>query len=157
MTFFNLSSPFLWLSFGLGLILLELLLPGVYLFWIGLAALLVAIPAAFIDLDPVYLALLFVLAMAISVGVGMKVQSRKKTNADTLNQGLDAYLGTGTTVAESMENGQQSVRIYLAGTTYRAVCHQPVNRGDRVKIIGMENGVFLIEKVNYPALKGRSL
>lgn len=148
MSFLLLSSPYWWLSLGLALILLELLLPGVYLFWIGLAALLVVVPAGFFDLSAAPLAVLFVIALIISVWVGMKVQAQKQNKADSLNQGLEAYVGTRTTVAEIATAVPLTVRIHLAGTTYAASSQQPLQVGEAVKIVAVQDGRFFIQKVD---------
>lgn len=147
MSFLLLGSPYLWLSLGLALILLELLLPGVYLFWIGLAALLVALPASLLETSAAYLVLWFVIAMALSVWIGMKVQAQKQSKADTLNQGLEAYVNTVTTVAETEGVPLNTVRIHLAGTTYLASGPQNLQVGDTVQITSVKDGRFFIQKV----------
>lgn len=147
MSFLLLGSPYLWLSLGLALILLELLLPGVYLFWIGLAALLVALPAGLLGISAAYLALWFVIAMALSVWIGMKVQAQKQSKANSLNQGLEAYVNTVTTVAETEGMAPNTVRIHLAGTTYLASCSQRLKTGDTVQIISVKDGRFFIQEV----------
>ncbi len=146
MELFTFSSPYWWLSLGLAFILLELLIPGIYLFWIGLAVLFVALPAGFMDLSATYLVFFFVFFLALSVWIGMKVQARKNTQADHLNQGLASYVGTLTTVAQIDAQGQSPIRIHLAGTTYAAYCEQAVQVGDTVKVTAVDDGKLFIQK-----------
>lgn len=142
-----LSSPFLWLGLGLFLILLDLLVPGAYLLWIGLAALMVALPASLINTPSIYvLLILFALFMGVSVWIGIKIQARKSSVANQLNQGLKAYLGQTAIVAASQQETNGPIRIRLAGTSYPAYCNEEVNPGDSVCIISVEDGIIKVVK-----------
>ncbi len=89
------SSPWLWFSGGLLLIGGEIVLPGVYLLWLGLGALVVGVlVAVFPDLSLSWQLVSFALAMLGTVSLGFVIQCRGAPPvAGELNQELHALVG----------------------------------------------------------------
>lgn len=151
------NSPFFWLSLGLGIILVEFLLPGIFLLWIGAAGVLVALPAYFFPNVAAYkLVLFFIISMGFSLWVGIKYQTKRKDAANTLNKGISAYLGAEAVVATKPNNGNPFIRIYLGGTSYEAQCEDHVSINERVKVVSVDNGNIKVKKltnINDPCVK----
>src|SRR5690625_3235936 len=121
-----LQNPLFWLSTGLILIILELIVPGVYLLWIGLGAILVALPTYVTDQLPIYGALLFLVpSVLLTVWIGILWQRKAQKEKPKVNLSLMAYEGTSVRVVEVSKN-KYDVRISLAGTTYPARSDTPV-------------------------------
>lgn len=145
--FFDFNSPFFWLSFGLVLILLEFVVPGVFLLWVGAAGILVVIPAyLFPDATTYNLILIFIISMGISLWAGVTYQAKRFDASNKLNKGLSAYLGTEAVVAKGSSDDHPFIRIYLGGTTYKARCEDYVSTNDNVKVISVENNNITVEK-----------
>ena len=89
------SYPWLWFIGGLLLIGGEIVLPGVYLLWIGLGALVVGVlVAVFPDLGLTWQLVSFALAMLGTVSLGFVIQRRgAPPAAGELNQELHALVG----------------------------------------------------------------
>lgn len=69
-----------WLILGIFLVFIEILLPGVYVIWFGLAALVMGGVVALLPLSVVWQLALFALLSLISVLIGLKVYGFKKKN-----------------------------------------------------------------------------
>src|SRR3954463_2628568 len=85
-----------WLILGLVLMALELLAPGVFLFWLGLAALLVGLLSFAIDPSWQMQILMFAMFSAAAVPLWRRIALTKGTvNADNrfLNKRADALVG----------------------------------------------------------------
>src|SRR5690625_7610982 len=113
------QSSFFWLSLGLVFIILELLLPGVYLLWVGIGALLVAVPTWLFDALPVTAILvILVVCVALAVWVGLQLQRRNQHSSAQVNVWLAAYSGQRVYVATVFDHSSHEFRIVFAGTTY---------------------------------------
>lgn len=140
-----LHTPLFWLSAGLVLILLELLLPGVYLLWIGLGALLVAVPAYLFENWPLYVYLIFlVVFVAISVWLGMRIQKKAERAPKTVNVGLQDYVGMEVQVIQGCTQANGAVRISLAGTTYPAKSQTPIQAGQYATIVAVHRDQLIV-------------
>ena len=76
--FSDINPMMLWLIAGALLILFEIILPGVYLFWIGIAALMVGGVLSVIDLSIILQILLFAIFALLAVIVGVKTYKGKE-------------------------------------------------------------------------------
>jgi hypothetical protein len=124
-----------WLIFGVILMALELMAPGVFLFWLGLAALLVGLVSfAFTPSWQVQI-LMFAVFAAAAVPVWRRLaRGRGATNADSpfLNRRADALVGRVFTLEKPIVDGAGTVRI--DDTVWR-VAGPDAPAGSRVKIV----------------------
>lgn len=129
-----LKNPLFWISIGVIIIALEFIIPGVYLLWIGLGAVFVALPTYLVDDLPVYVALLFLVpSILLTVWIGMLWRGKPKKEAPKVTISLTTYVGTRVpVVAGSAAAG--GIRIRLAGDVYPAQSDEPVEAGDYVTI-----------------------
>src|ERR1700726_3523343 len=84
-----------WLVFGLVLMALELIAPGVFLFWLGLAALLVGLLSFVVEPSWQTQLLMFAVFAACAVPVWRRLARQKpgQNNSPFLNKRADALVG----------------------------------------------------------------
>ena len=124
-----------WLIFGVILMALELMAPGVFLFWLGLAALLVGLVSfAFTPSWQVQI-LMFAVFAAAAVPLWRRLsRSNAAPSADSpfLNKRADALVGRVFTLEKPIVDGTGTVRI--DDTVWR-IAGPDVPAGSRVKIV----------------------
>ena len=124
-----------WLIFGLILMALELLAPGVFLFWLGLAALLVGLISFAIHPPWQLQLLMFAVFAAAAVPLWRRV-ARNNTAASTsnpfLNKRAEALVGRVFTLEKPIIDGLGTVRI---DDTIWRVAGPDTPAGSRVRIV----------------------
>ena len=122
-----------WLIFGRLLMGLELLAPGVFLFWLGLAAFLVGVLSfIFHPLWQMQILLFAIFAIA-AVPLWRRLASRKPNgNSPFLNKRADALVGCVFTLEKPIVDGAGTVRI---DDTIWRVAGPDAPAGSRVRII----------------------
>ncbi|HZR75302.1 NfeD family protein [Bradyrhizobium sp.] len=124
-----------WLIFGIILMALELIAPGVFLFWLGLAALLTGlISFAYTPSWQVQI-LMFAAFAVVAVPVWRRLARNNATDgADSpfLNKRADALVGRVFTLEKPIVDGTGTVRI--DDTVWR-VAGPDAPAGSRVKIV----------------------
>src|SRR5258706_9526191 len=104
-----------WLIFGVVLMALELLAPGVFLFWLGLAALLVGLISFAINPSWQLQILMFAVFAAAAVPLWRRV-ARSHTAVSKsnpfLNKRPNALVGLVFTLEKPIVDGSGTVRIY---------------------------------------------
>jgi membrane protein implicated in regulation of membrane protease activity len=124
-----------WLVFGLLLMGLELMLPGVFLFWVGLAALLVGLLSFVIAPSWQLQLLMFAVFAAAAVPVWRRVarsNSGVSTSNPFLNKRSEAMIGRVFTLEKPIIDGAGTVRI--DDTVWR-VAGPDTPAGSRVRIV----------------------
>jgi inner membrane protein len=140
-----LSSFWFWLGAGLVLLTLEALLPGVFLIWLGLAALATGIITWLAPLSVTTSLVLFAVLGLASILIGRKVQSGQKTevtDAPFLNDRGKAMVGKVYALESAIVEGAGSVRI---GDSVWRVTGADAAIGTHVKITGMDGSTLLVE------------
>ncbi|MEO6841404.1 MAG: NfeD family protein [Bradyrhizobium sp.] len=124
-----------WLVFGIILMALELVAPGVFLFWLGLAALLVGLLSFVVHLAWQSQILMFAVFAAAAVPLWRRV-ARSNTAVSKsnpfLNKRADALVGRVFTLEKPIIDGSGTVRI---DDTIWRVAGPDVPAGSRVKIV----------------------
>ena len=124
-----------WLVFGLLLMGLELMLPGVFLFWLGLAALLVGLLSFVIAPSWQLQLLMFAVFAAAAVPVWRRVarsNSGVSNSNPFLNKRAEAMIGRVFTLEKPIIDGAGTVRI--DDTVWR-VAGPDTPAGSRVRIV----------------------
>lgn len=139
-----------WFTIGLALILLEMLIPGTYLLWFGLSAFVMGGIVSFVTLSGVELCVLFAVISAIFAAIGWYVYSKviKKSQVPekykNLNDMAGSYVGKVYNLTEDVVDGRSKAKV---GDTFWLVeTEDNLKKGDKVKIIGVDNGVILKAK-----------
>ena len=124
-----------WLIFGFILMALELMAPGVFLFWFGLAALLVGLLSFVIDPSWQLQILMFAIFAVAAVPLWRRV-ARSNTAVSKsnpfLNKRADALVGRVFTLEKPIIDGSGTVRI--DDTVWR-VAGPDTPAGNRVRIV----------------------
>ena len=124
-----------WLIFGFILMALELLAPGVFMFWLGLAALLVGLVSFVIN--PSWQTQLLMLAVFSVAAVPLWRRFALRSNAPSLsnpflNKRTDALVGREFTLEKPIVDGSGTVRI---DDTIWRVAGPDAPAGSRVKVV----------------------
>ena len=124
-----------WLVFGIILMALELVAPGVFLFWLGLAALLVGLLSFVVHPSWQSQILMFAVFAAAAVPLWRRV-ARSNTAVSKsnpfLNKRADALIGRVFTLEKPIIDGSGTVRI--DDTVWR-VAGPDTPAGNKVKIV----------------------
>lgn len=134
-------GPWNWMVLGFVLLTLEIMAPGVFLLWIGIAAIIVgALSLALWDASfwvwqlqvPIFLALSVIAAL-----VGRRIMANRGNNSDAplLNRRGDQLVGRTATLAEPIREGRG--RIKLGDTLWRVV-GPDLPAGARVRVVSAD-------------------
>ncbi|MEQ8482550.1 MAG: NfeD family protein [Hoeflea sp.] len=140
-------GPWTWCILGLAFLGLEILVPGVFLLWIGLAALaLGAVSLMLWDMDiwgwQIQL-LVFAFLSVIFAIVGRRVSSAAgESDQPMLNRRTEGLVGRTATLEEPIADGQG--RIRLDDTTW-IVRGPELPAGARVRIVTAQSGSLTVE------------
>jgi membrane protein implicated in regulation of membrane protease activity len=124
-----------WLIFGFILMALELIAPGIFLFWLGLAALLVGLVSFVVHPSWQTQFLMFAVFAAVAVPVWRRLAKSNSTASASnpfLNRRADALVGRVFTLEKPIIDGSGTVRI---DDTIWRVAGPDAPAGSRVKIV----------------------
>lgn len=136
---FNELGPWNWMVLGFVLLALEIILPGFFLLWIGIAALIVgAVSLAVWEAGfwtwHVQVLLFLVLAVASAyAGRGLMRRSGDVSDQPLLNMRGAQLIGRVATLTEPIANGRG--RVHIGDTMWR-VSGPDMPAGARVKVTG---------------------
>ena len=134
-----------WLIFGLVLMACELLAPRVFLFWLGLAALLVGLLSFAVDLSWQLQLLLFAAFSAAAVPLWRRLARREGTASTSnpfLNRRTEALVGRVFTLDKPIVDGAGTVRI---DDTIWRVAGPDAPAGSRVRIVRADGASLTVE------------
>ena len=134
-----------WISLALLLIAAEMIAPGMFLLWLGLAAatvfvILLVVPG----LAPVWQAVVFVVLAFFFLGIYVKFfRGRgKPSDQPLLNRRGEQLVGQVHALESAIENGRGRLKI---GDAFWAVAGPELPVGARVRIIGVESMLLRVE------------
>lgn len=138
------STHWFWLSLGLGLGVAEMVAPGFFLMWLGLAALIVGILDYFLPITLAYQVAMFATLSVITVFAGKKFLHDNPIESDDtkLNDRGARLTGEIVTVVEPITNGNGRVKV---GDSVWNARGGDAALGARVKVIGADGAVLLVE------------
>ena len=133
-----------WLIFGLLLMGLEVLAPGVFLLWLGLAALLVGIISVFADWVWQVQVIAFAAFSLAAVPLWRRLANQSSENPDSrfLNRRSDALVGRVFTLDKPITDGSGTVRI--DDTVWR-VSGPDCPAVSRIKVVRAEGASLVVE------------
>lgn len=133
-------SAQLWWWIGGGVLMAaELIVPGVYLLWLGLGAMLTGVMLWWLpDLSPILQGLVFAASMFVSLAMGFFVQrfGGRRLESGPLNREIEALTGQVYVASSDFVAGRGRIRV--GDTTYAAEATEQVQRGDRIRVKGHE-------------------
>jgi inner membrane protein len=140
------SSPYwLWLSVGLLLIAAETILPGIFLLWIGFAAIATGLFVWVLPLTFTLQLVLFAILGLVAILFGRNIQANQKatiTDAPFLNERGRALVGKVFPLETAIANGSGSVRI---GDSIWRVSGIDAPQGAKVKVTAIDGSTLRVE------------
>ncbi len=134
-----------WLTFALILIILEMLSPGVFLMWLGIAAGIVGlVMLAQPDLSWQIQMTLFALLSVASIIFWRWAQTRFKTESNDLhlNRRAEQYIGRTFNLVEPIVNGMGKIKV---DDSIWKVHGEDAPVGTQVEVTGVEGVVFKVK------------
>ena len=140
----TISTHWFWLSLGLLLGVAEMVAPGFFLMWLGLAALIVGGLDYFLPITVAYQVAMFAILSVLTVFAGKKFLHDKpiETEDAKLNDRGARLTGEIVTVVEAITNGNGRVKVGDSVWPARGV---DAAIGSRVRVTGADGAVLLVE------------
>jgi membrane protein implicated in regulation of membrane protease activity len=140
----TISTHWFWLSLGLILGVAEMVAPGFFLMWLGLAALIVGILDYFLPITLAYQVAMFATLSVLTVFAGKKFLQKNPIESDDVNLNDRGARMTGeiVTVVEPIANGHGRVKV---GDSVWNARGMDAAMGASVRVIGADGAVLLVE------------
>jgi membrane protein implicated in regulation of membrane protease activity len=133
----------IWILAGVGLLVAEMLVPGVYLLWIGIAA--IGTGLVVLALDPSFGATVVVFLALLAAGIGVALVLRKRQHpqvrVNTPDAGLVGRLGTIT------ERTPAGARVRVGDSDWAARIAGAADVGETVRVDGVDGTVLVVSRV----------
>ena len=142
-----LSDPaVIWFLIGLGLLLLELAIPGLVILFFGAGAWVTALVCAFADINLNLQILIFLVASLLGLVLLRKyLKKRFFGRSDTeIEDQLEEFLGRKAKAVSDFKGG--TGKVEFKGTQWTATCEEPVSKGDWVVIRSKDSLTLKVEK-----------
>ena len=140
---FHYYGPWSWLVVGLVLMALEVAAPGVFLFWLGLASLVVGLLSFAIDMSWEVQLILFAVLSIAAVPIWRRL-ARARSSApqhDFLNRRAEALVGRVFTLEKPIQDGIGTVRV--DDTVWR-VAGPDAPAGSRVRVVSADGASLTV-------------
>ena len=145
MDFFDgIDAAWVWITLGLVLAALEMLVPGVYLIWLAIAALATGVLTFVVDVPLSMQVVSFVFLSLIAVFSAKRwLRDSPIVSSDPLlNRRGARMVGETAVVTQAIEHG--SGRVHLGDSDW--IARGPdIAAGERVRVVGCEGSALLVE------------
>ena len=140
------DAHWVWLTLGLVLAGLELMVPGVYLIWLAVAAIITGVLTLVLDLSLPFQVVDFVfLSLIIAFSAKRILRDKPIESSDPLMNRRGARLvGETALVVQPIEHGSGRVKLGDSEWIARGV---ETPAGERVRIIGTDGSTLLVEPI----------
>jgi len=135
-----LGPVWLWIVAGLVLAAAELVLPGMFLIWLGLAAVLTGLAEAAVPLPWQVQVLVWALLSILCAGLATRLDRRRRP-ASVLNRADRGLVGREGVLAEAIVGGAGAARF---DDTYWRVTGPDLPAGARIRVTGMAGTVLTV-------------
>lgn len=142
----SISTHWFWLSLGMILGAAEMVAPGFFLMWLGLAAIIVGVLDYFLPITVAYQVAMFAVLSVLTVFAGKKFLANNPIETDDpkLNDRGARLTGEIVTVVEAIADGHGRVKV---GDTVWAARGTDAALGSRVRVTGADGAVLLVEGI----------
>ncbi len=144
-------EPYLWILAGILLILGEFLIPGTFVVFIGIGALVTGIVSLLFPLTLLYQIILLSITTAISIAFGSV--AIRNLFSFTVSEDLlekEPYKNEIVPVVRDILVNQKGGRIRYQGTEWDAyTTKERIPAGEKVRILNREGILFLVEPIEY--------
>jgi len=141
-----LSDPaVIWFLVGLGLLLLELVLPGLVILFFGVGAWVTALVCAISDISLNWQIFIFLIASLLGLILLRKYLKKRffsKADKEVEDQ-LEEFIGRKGMAVDDFKDG--SGKVEFKGTRWSARCEAPVKKGEWVTIQSKESLILTVK------------
>jgi membrane protein implicated in regulation of membrane protease activity len=143
-------GPWNWMVLGFVLLALEIIVPGVFLLWIGVAALITGVISLMIWDAPLWSwqaqVLVFLVLSLVSAYLGNRLMGGRKGQTDQplLNRRSEQLIGRTATLTEPIREGRGRIQL---GDTLWLVSGPDLPTGTRVRVASVQGSELVVEKV----------
>lgn len=140
------NGPWAWLVAGLIMLALELVVPGGFLLWMGIAGIITGLVALFQPIGWPVQWLIFGVFSLVSIALWVRWTRQRPTPTDRpyLNRRADQFIGHEAVLEQPITEGYG--RVVLGDTVWR-VSGADLPVGQRVRIVGSEGAVLKVEAI----------
>lgn len=141
------DATWAWIIVGAVIAGLEIVVPGVFLLWIGLGALATGLILTLSpDMPLAWQLIVFAACMiaAMSLGLSLQKKGEEDPKAATLNREMQGLVGQRTVATSAFVAGRGRIRVQ--DTTFAAIGEDPIGEGDLVDIVAIEDGLPRVRK-----------
>jgi inner membrane protein len=149
----GIDAHWVWLTLGVVLGALEMLVPGVYLLWLGLAAIATGILTAALDLSlPMQVIDFVALSLIAAFSARRLLRDQPIASSDPLmNRRGARMVGETALVVQAIEHGTGRVKH---GDSEWMARGPSIAVGERVRVVGCEGATLLVEPLTLLADEG---
>jgi membrane protein implicated in regulation of membrane protease activity len=142
-----LTPPVIWFLVGVVLLLLELALPGLVIFFFGLGAWIVALCLVLFPVNITWQLLIFVISSLAGLFLLRRFLKEKFFREDESNKSSleEEFIGK-TAVADTDINPGISGKVNFKGTQWTAISDEAIKKGEKVRIKERESITLIVEK-----------
>ncbi len=143
-----LTPPVIWFLVGVVLLLLELAVPGLIIFFFGLGAWIVALCLVLFDMSLTLQLLIFIITSVATLLLLRKFLKDKFFRQDDSNKASleEEFIGK-TAITETELKPGVSGKVNFKGTQWSAMSDETIAKGERVKIIERESITLIVKKI----------
>ncbi|MGE5600521.1 MAG: NfeD family protein [Pseudomonadota bacterium] len=140
----NLEPGWLWMIGGILLLIAEIIAPGFFLVFIGVAALATGAFTLLFGMPLAFQLILFTIYALVAVMIGRKVYANQAADSSDplLNDRVARMVGKSVTVIEMVDEHSGRVRV---GDSEWSARGGPGRPGERVRITGVDGNCLLVE------------
>ena len=140
----DIEPGWLWMIGGVLLLIAEVIAPGFFLVFIGVAAVAAGLFTVLFDLGPASQLALFALYAIVAVTLGRRVYAHQNVDSTDplLNDRAARLVGKSVTVVEAVDEHGGRVRVGDGEWSARG---GPAAAGDRVRITGIDGNCLRVE------------
>ena len=138
----------IWLVFGIALMLLELVLPTFFILWFGIGAVLVSLvslaaPSLQLDMQ----GLLWVLFSSLTTALWFKVFRRKQPDVRWTADSVIGEVGLLTSSVSQFQKGRVRFQKPILGNEeWTCIANADIAAGERVRIVAIEGNTVRVAK-----------
>jgi inner membrane protein len=132
------------------LLVLEVLVPGVFMLWLGIAAMLVGAISIFVDWSWQAQFIAFAVFSVAAIPLWRRLSMQVGTTSDEpfLNRRAEALVGRILTLEKPIVDGSGTIPI---GDTVWRVTGADIPAGSRVKVVGVDGTALKVEQISSQA------
>lgn len=140
-----------WMIAAAVFLVLEILTPGVFFMWIGIAAFITGIvDLAAPETTPAVLGMIFAVLAVISACVGRKLMKKEQSAPSTLNNRAEQYVGQVYQVSEAVTDGRGKIKV--GDTVWTVVADKNIPADTSVRVVGVKGTALTVEPASDDAL-----